>query len=254
VNPGDSLAIDVAWRVVPEHCQSRQPIPPGCATGCAPYERNRESDSLFLAGPELHPSWVDIAPGNRWHPIPFAGLSAWGETLRANYVRAFCTPGSDAEIQERGVELNRGQGDRGRSAMCTTCLAARVIRSVSSTACPDCGPLTLRELLYVPTAARSKASSAEIRSASRAQGTRSAPRRAWLDRAVPATSGRNLDLDIVTTGAIDAVAEGHRVGGPDALVVPTRPGEVDVFLPTLEEFSIRYHPLEGRPMPTSSTT
>jgi len=38
----------------------------------------------------------------------------------------------------------------------------------------------------------------------------------------------DLDLDIVTTGEIDAVAEGQRLGGPDALVLPTRPGEVDV--------------------------
>jgi predicted nucleotidyltransferase len=53
----------------------------------------------------------------------------------------------------------------------------------------------------------------------------------------------DLDLDIVTTGEIDAVAEGQRLGGPDALVLPTRPGEVDVVLPSLEEFSIRYHPL-----------
>jgi predicted nucleotidyltransferase len=53
----------------------------------------------------------------------------------------------------------------------------------------------------------------------------------------------DLDLDIVTTGELDAVAEGRRLGGPDALVLPTRPGEVDVVLPSLEEFSIRYHPL-----------
>jgi len=53
----------------------------------------------------------------------------------------------------------------------------------------------------------------------------------------------DLDLDIVTTGDIDAVAEGHRLGGPEALVIPTRPGEVDVVLPSLDEFSIRYHPL-----------
>jgi hypothetical protein len=53
----------------------------------------------------------------------------------------------------------------------------------------------------------------------------------------------DLDLDIVTTGEIDAIAEAHRLGGPDALVLPTRPGEVDVVLRSLEEFSIRYHPL-----------
>jgi predicted nucleotidyltransferase len=53
----------------------------------------------------------------------------------------------------------------------------------------------------------------------------------------------DLDLDIVTTEEFDAVAEGHRLGGPDALVLPTRPGEVDVVLPSLEEFSIRYHRL-----------
>ncbi len=53
----------------------------------------------------------------------------------------------------------------------------------------------------------------------------------------------DLDLDIVTAGEVDAVAEGHRLGGPDALVLPTRPGEVDMVLPSLEEFSIRYHPL-----------
>ncbi len=53
----------------------------------------------------------------------------------------------------------------------------------------------------------------------------------------------DLDLDIVTTDELDAVAEGHRLGGHAALVLPTRPGEVDVVLPTLEEFSIRYHPL-----------
>jgi predicted nucleotidyltransferase len=53
----------------------------------------------------------------------------------------------------------------------------------------------------------------------------------------------DLDLDIVTTDELDAVAEGHRLGGPEALVLPTRPGEVDVVRPSLEEFSIRYHPL-----------
>jgi hypothetical protein len=47
----------------------------------------------------------------------------------------------------------------------------------------------------------------------------------------------------VTTNEFDAVAEGHRLGGHAALVLPTRPGEVDVVLPSLEEFSIRYHPL-----------
>ncbi len=55
--------------------------------------------------------------------------------------------------------------------------------------------------------------------------------------------GSDLDLDIVITGEVDAIAEGHRLGGPDALVLPTRPGEVDVVLPSLEEFSIRYHTL-----------
>ena len=58
----------------------------------------------------------------------------------------------------------------------------------------------------------------------------------------------DLDLDIVTTGELDAVAEGRRFGGPDALVLPTRPGEVDVGLPSLEEFSIRYYRL-ARPTP-----
>jgi len=53
----------------------------------------------------------------------------------------------------------------------------------------------------------------------------------------------DLDLDIVVTEELDAVAEGRRLGGPDALVLPTRPGEVDVVLASLEEFSIRFHTL-----------
>jgi predicted nucleotidyltransferase len=53
----------------------------------------------------------------------------------------------------------------------------------------------------------------------------------------------DLDLDIVTTEEFDAVAEGIRLGGPEALVLSTGAGEVDVVLLSLDEFSIRYHPL-----------
>jgi len=59
----------------------------------------------------------------------------------------------------------------------------------------------------------------------------------------------DLDLDVVVADdvVLDAVTEAQalceRLGQPEALVVPSRPGEVDVLLPSLEQFSIRYHPL-----------
>jgi predicted nucleotidyltransferase len=59
----------------------------------------------------------------------------------------------------------------------------------------------------------------------------------------------DLDLDIVVSDdmLVDAVMEAQtlcqRLCQPEALVVPSRPGEVDVLLPSLEQFSIRYHPL-----------
>jgi hypothetical protein len=40
----------------------------------------------------------------------------------------------------------------------------------------------------------------------------------------------DLDLDVVTASDVDAAVEGRLVGGPDALVLPTRPGEVDIVL------------------------
>jgi predicted nucleotidyltransferase len=46
----------------------------------------------------------------------------------------------------------------------------------------------------------------------------------------------DLDLEVISTGPIDAVAEGTRLGGPGALVLPAGPDEVDVVVPTLEEF------------------
>jgi hypothetical protein len=59
----------------------------------------------------------------------------------------------------------------------------------------------------------------------------------------------DLDLDVVVSDdmVVDAVTEAealcHHLSKPDALVVPGRPGEVDVLLPSLEQFSIRYHTL-----------
>src|SRR5919202_661251 len=59
----------------------------------------------------------------------------------------------------------------------------------------------------------------------------------------------DLDLDIVVSDdmLVDAVMEAQtlcqRLCQPEALVVPSRPGEVDVLLPSLEQCSIRYHPL-----------
>jgi predicted nucleotidyltransferase len=53
----------------------------------------------------------------------------------------------------------------------------------------------------------------------------------------------DLDLDIIVNTAVDALVEGRRLGGPRALVLPTRADEVDVVLESLEEFSIRFHPL-----------
>ncbi len=57
----------------------------------------------------------------------------------------------------------------------------------------------------------------------------------------------DLDLDVVVTddAVLDAVREGRALcevlGESEALVAPSRPGEVDVVLPSLEPFSIRYH-------------
>jgi hypothetical protein len=59
----------------------------------------------------------------------------------------------------------------------------------------------------------------------------------------------DLDLDVVVSDdiVVDAVTEAdalcHQLCQPGALVVPGRPGEVDVLLPSLEQFSIRYHTL-----------
>src|SRR5579864_5170372 len=59
----------------------------------------------------------------------------------------------------------------------------------------------------------------------------------------------DLDLDIVTTAdaQIDAVAEANALcrvlGHSEAIIVGSSPEEVDVVLPSLEEFSVRYHPL-----------
>ena len=57
----------------------------------------------------------------------------------------------------------------------------------------------------------------------------------------------DLDLDVVVADdvVLDAVVEAHavceRLCQFEALVVPSRPGEVDVLLPSLEQLSIRYH-------------
>ena len=59
----------------------------------------------------------------------------------------------------------------------------------------------------------------------------------------------DLDLDVVVAddAVVDAVTEARALCevlcGSDALIVPTRPGEVDVLLSSLEQFSIRYHTL-----------
>ena len=59
----------------------------------------------------------------------------------------------------------------------------------------------------------------------------------------------DLDLDLVLADGVvlDAVAEARalcqHLGLTETLVVSSRPGEVDVVLPSLEQFSIRYHPL-----------
>ena len=59
----------------------------------------------------------------------------------------------------------------------------------------------------------------------------------------------DLDLDIVVTddALIDAVGEAQvlceRIGHAGALVIPSRSGEVDVVLQSLERLSIRYHTL-----------
>ena len=59
----------------------------------------------------------------------------------------------------------------------------------------------------------------------------------------------DLDLDVVVDDdvVLDAVGEAGalcgRLGQAEALVLPSRPGEVDVVLPSLAQFSIRYHRL-----------
>lgn len=49
--------------------------------------------------------------------------------------------------------------------------------------------------------------------------------------------------DVVLDAVTEADALHERLGPPEALVVASRPGEVGVVLPSLEQFSIRYHPL-----------
>jgi predicted nucleotidyltransferase len=59
----------------------------------------------------------------------------------------------------------------------------------------------------------------------------------------------DLDLDVVVTdeAVLDAVSEAQALCGvlheSEVLVVPSRPGEVDVVLPSLDQFSIRFHTL-----------
>src|ERR1700693_487422 len=59
----------------------------------------------------------------------------------------------------------------------------------------------------------------------------------------------DLDLDVVVAddAVVDAVTEDNALcellSESEALVVPSRPGEVDVLLSTLEQFSIRHHTL-----------
>jgi predicted nucleotidyltransferase len=59
----------------------------------------------------------------------------------------------------------------------------------------------------------------------------------------------DLDLDVVVAddAVLDAVTEARALCAvlheSEALVVPSRPGEVDVVLPSLDQFSIRYHTL-----------
>jgi predicted nucleotidyltransferase len=59
----------------------------------------------------------------------------------------------------------------------------------------------------------------------------------------------DLDLDVIIADdlALEAVSEARRLcrqlGMEDALIVSARTDEADVVLPSLEQFSIRYHPL-----------
>jgi hypothetical protein len=52
-----------------------------------------------------------------------------------------------------------------------------------------------------------------------------------------------VDDDVVLDAVGEAGALCGRLGQAEALVLPSRPGEVDVVLPSLAQFSIRYHRL-----------
>ena len=59
--------------------------------------------------PVLAETTVVVAPGYEWHPIRFRDLPAMG-TFRTNYVRAFCSGGTDEQVRELGNRLNDGRG------------------------------------------------------------------------------------------------------------------------------------------------
>jgi predicted nucleotidyltransferase len=61
----------------------------------------------------------------------------------------------------------------------------------------------------------------------------------WSDLDLDATTAPDVELEPVS----EAATLCHRLEYPTALIVSSRPDEVDVVLPSLQQFSIRYHPL-----------
>jgi hypothetical protein len=88
-------------------CPPRQRLP----TGCVPYLANRESSSLKHANPRLHTRKIEVADQELF-PIEYDELDRRfaNSGYRRGYVLAFVPGGSEDEVRDRGVRVNRGRG------------------------------------------------------------------------------------------------------------------------------------------------
>lgn len=74
---------------------------------------NRETGGRQNSDPPLADVWVTVAPGVLWQPITFQYLDVWDNerpSLRANYIRSFCSGGTAEELRRTALRLNRGNG------------------------------------------------------------------------------------------------------------------------------------------------
>lgn len=89
-------------------CTPRQPLPPGCAA----YVNVRESRSTKHANPPLTEITVEVGRGHHWRAIALDELvRRFGQSgYRGKYVLAFVPGGTESEVRQRGIELNKGTG------------------------------------------------------------------------------------------------------------------------------------------------